>query len=406
MIEISGKYTKAKIMIDDIDMNCMSQIVEIINHEAFTNNVVIMPDCHYGAGGPIGLTMPIGDKVIPNVVGVDLNCAMLSYNIGKININHVDLDKKIRERIPTGINVNKKGKTILDQGFQELCKKVGVDFDYAIRSLGTLGSGNHFIEIGRSQNTGDIWITIHSGSRNLGKKVCEYWQKRACQKELFDKKEAIKKIKELYPKKELETQILKFKEELKKLRPTPLDFLTGIDRSDYIDDTLICQEYASLNRRTIMEEILSILGNPTIKDEIETIHNYIDTKDNMIRKGAIRSYIGERMLIPFNMRDGILICEGKSNPEWNFSAPHGAGRVLSRSKAKSNLNIEKFEEDMKGIFSTSVCHGTIDEAPDAYKDSSVIEKAIEPTAIILDKIIPIHNLKDISDNKPWKKRRK
>ena len=199
-------------------------------------------------------------------------------------------------------------------------------------------------------------------------------------------------------------RILKFKSEMKKVKTSELDFLEGNDVKGYMDDMEFCQSYASTNRRIIMEEILFILGSPSIKDMIETIHNYIDLSDKIIRKGAIRSYIGERVIIPFNMRDGILLCEGKSNPDWNFSAPHGAGRVYSRSRAKQELDLEKFQEDMNGIFSTSVGKGTIDESPDAYKDSKIIEEAIEPTAKILDKIIPIHNMKDVSDEKPWKKK--
>jgi len=403
MIELNGKYTNAKIMIDKIDENCIAQIIEMINHEAFTNPVAIMPDCHSGKGSVIGFTMPVGNKIIPNIVGVDLNCGILSFNVGNININHEDLDKKIRERIPFGINVNKKGKIRLDSEFKDLCKRVGIDFDYAINSLGSLGSGNHFIEIGRSQNTDDIWISIHTGSRNLGKKVCEYWQNIASKKDYRDPKEEVKKIKELYPKKEWDKQIRLFKEKYKNIKKSDLDFLEGESKEGYLKDVDLTKTYASFNRQIIMYDICSILGNPSIKDRIETIHNYIDPDDNIIRKGAIRSYVGERMIIPFNMRDGILICEGKSNPEWNFSAPHGAGRVYSRSKAKEELDLDKFKNDMKGIFSTSVCNGTIDECPDAYKDSKIIEKSIEPTAIILDRIIPIHNMKDISNERPWRK---
>jgi len=405
MIEYQGKYTTAKIMIDQVEESCMTQIVHMTNHEAFTNPISIMPDCHSGKGSVIGFTMVVGDKVIPNIVGVDLGCAVLSFNIGKIEINHQEFDKKVRQRIPFGININNREKIKLGNEAPILCKRVGIDLDYAVYSLGSLGGGNHYIEAGRSQNTGDIWITIHSGSRNLGKKVCEYWQDVASKREYGDPKEELDKIKNLYPKVEWNRRISKFKEQLTKIKSSELDFLEGENKQKYLDDMYFAQNYASLNRKTMMEDILNILGNPQVKDQIETVHNYIDPKDKIIRKGAIRSYIGERMIIPFNMRDGILICEGKSNPEWNFSAPHGAGRVYSRSKAKELLNLEKFQNDMEGIFSTSVCRGTIDESPDAYKDSEIIEQAIEPTAKILDRIIPIHNMKDVSDEKPWKKKR-
>ena len=403
MIELNGKYTNAKIMIDHVDENCMSQIIQMINHEAFTNPVAIMPDCHSGKGSVIGFTMGVGNKLIANIIGVDISCGMLSFNVGKIKINHQDFDDKIREKIPFGINVNKKGKTRLNQKYQSLCKRVGIDFDYAVHSVGSLGSGNHFLEVGISQNTGDTWITIHSGSRNLGKKVCEYWQDIASKKDGLSKKETLRYVKGKYPKIEWEYRIKEMYAKIDSIKKSPLDYLEGNLKEGYLNDMVLCQEYAKLNRQTMKLDIIDILNIQEIHDQIETVHNYIDFRDNIIRKGAIKSYFGERMIIPLNMRDGILICEGKSNPEWNYSAPHGAGRVYSRSKEKSDLSLEKFEYDMKGIFSTSVCNGTIDESPDAYKDSKIIEKAIEPTATILDRITPIHNMKDISEEKPWKK---
>ena len=404
MIELNGKYTNAKIMIDHVDENCMSQIIQMINHEAFTNPVAIMPDCHSGKGSVIGFTMGVGNKVIPNIVGVDIGCAILSFNIGKIKINHQEFDDKVREKIPFGINVNKKGKARLDQRYQELCNRVGISFDYAVHSIGSLGSGNHFLEVGISQNTGNTWITIHSGSRNLGKKVCEYWQDIASKKDFIDPRIYFEKIKKNYDKSEWNKRYKDYKQTIKNVKKSELDFLDKpSDIKGYLDDMVLCQEYAKLNRQTMQLDIIDILNIQEIHDQIETVHNYIDFRDNIIRKGAIKSYSGERMIIPFNMRDGILICEGKSNPEWNYSAPHGAGRVYSRTKAKSDLSLEKFEKDMNGIFSTSVCNGTIDESPDAYKDSKIIEQAIEPTATILDRIIPIHNMKDISEEKPWKK---
>ena len=405
MIELKGKYTNAKIMIDPVDENCLIQINQMINHEAFTNPVVIMPDCHSGKGSVIGFTMPVGDKIIPNVIGVDLGCGMLSYNIGKININHEDLDKKIREKIPFGFNINKKGKARLEQDVMWLAKKVGVDFDKVVRSIGSLGGGNHFIEIGRSQNTDDIWITIHSGSRNLGARVCDYWQKRASTKELSNPKSIINSIKETYPKEEWQKRITEIKEKIKNIQSSELDFLESYDKDGYLKDMDYCQHYASMNRSAMMLDVLAILGLPVVNERIETIHNYIDFKDNIIRKGSIKSYTGEKMIIPLNMRDGILVCEGKSNPDWNYSAPHGAGRVHSRTKAKELLNVEEFKTQMKDIFSTSVDVNTIDESPDAYKDSELIIKCIEPTATIIDKIIPIHNMKDNTEDKPWKERR-
>lgn len=407
MIEIKGKYTSAKIMIDQFDKLCMSQIVEMINHEAFTNQVSIMPDCHPGEGSVIGFTMPIGDKIIPNVIGVDINCGMLSYCVGFLDISdYLELDRKIRDEIPFGPNINKKSKTRVNKEFAEICKRVGIDFEYAIKSLGSLGSGNHFIEFGKSEISG-IWITVHSGSRNFGKKVCEYWQDKASirnfEKQYGDPINVIKAIKELHPKKEWHHRITKYKLELKKHTKSKLDYLDGNNKDNYIEDMKEAQNYAQTNRHIIMQNIIDILGKPKIIDMIETSHNFIDMQDHIIRKGAIRSYVGERMIIPFNMKVGLLICEGKSNPDWNFSAPHGAGRLLSRSQAKSLLKLEKFKDDMKGIFSTSIGMGTIDEAPDAYKDPKIIEEAIEPTAKILDRVIPILNMKDVSEKRSWEK---
>lgn len=402
MFDIKGKFTNAKVMIDNIDENCMAQIVEMINNEAFTNPVAIMPDCHSGKGSVVGFTMPVGEKIIANVVGVDIGCGMLSFNIGKINIDHVEFDRKVREKIPFGINVNDKSKVRLMDSVKEVCDRIGMDFDYAVKSIGSLGGGNHFIEIGKSANTGDIWITIHTGSRNFGKKICEYWQNIASMKDVPDVKEELKKIKASYPKNEWDRRIKDFKIQVNNVKKSPLDYLEGKNKAGYLKDMKVAQEYSKLNRQVIMLDILNILDVLYV-DCIETIHNYIDFNDAIMRKGAIRSYVGERMIIPFNMRDGILICEGKSNPEWNYSAPHGAGRVYSRSRAKAELNMDKFEKDMEGIFSTSVCQGTIDECPDAYKDAKVIEACIEPTATILDRIIPIHNMKSV-DTVCWKKK--
>lgn len=403
---VRGKYTTANIMIEQVDMNCMEQIVKMVNHEAFTNPISIMPDCHSGKGSVIGFTMPMGLKIIPNVIGVDIGCGVLSFNIGNIKINHQDFDDKVRRMIPFGTNINKRFFINLDKETRQICDRVGVSYDYAFSSLGTLGSGNHFIEVGKSVNTSDIWITIHSGSRYLGKKICEYWQDIASKKEYKDFTEVINYIKTIYPKNDWNTRIKEYKEKMNKVKNSELDFLENKEDIDgYLSDMYFAQYYASMNRHIIMNSILFILGVSKTKNIIETVHNYIDPQDGIIRKGAIRSYIGEAMIIPFNMRDGVLICEGKSNPDWNFSAPHGAGRIYSRSKAKEELNLEKFERDMSDIFSTSVCRSTLDESPDAYKDSSVIEKAIEPTAKILDRITPIHNMKDISTEKHWMKKK-
>jgi len=443
MFTINGKYTDADVMIDAIDETTMAQIVKMTNNPAFTNPIKIMPDCHAGAGSVIGFTMPIGDKIIPNVVGVDGSCGMLSFEIAINDYIYENdretFDKLIRSSVPFGTDVNDDAYNIEDRlnyvnmqkqaflitehlngklgmdvkapkydydYFVDMCNRVGITLDYALRSIGTCGGGNHFCEIGKSKETGNIWITIHTGSRNLGKKVCDYWQKiakdgRDDTKVIFDTR--LNMLKLAYKGKELGKEIQTLRTSLNKnitVKSTGLEFLEGKDMYEYFYDMIMVQAYATLNRSEIAEKILSILridkDDLDVLDYIETIHNYINFSDFIIRKGAIASYKNERCVIPLNPRDGTLICEGKSNDEWNYSAPHGAGRVLSRSKAKEVITTEQAEKAMEDIYASIK---PIDESPLAYKDSEVIENAIEPTVNILDRIIPIHNLKSGNDFK-------
>lgn len=438
MFEIPGKYTTAKVMIDDVEESCISQIYGFVNHNAFTNPITIMPDTHAGKGSVIGFTMKMTDKVIPNVIGVDIGCGMLSFNIGndELPVTLEQLDAQIRNRVPFGFavndncpidfvnefpwkeinknihnftlaynkefNTNFKPKKIDARGFVEHCNEMGANPGRIKQSIGSLGGGNHFIEVGVCDQTNkNIWITIHTGSRNYGKQVCDYWQRKAIHDLKVTKKEAYNKriaeIRDKYTGMEVKKQIKKAREEMG-LNDTKtndeLCYLEGEDAYGYLVDMLVAQVYADVNRRCIMDAILGILGLEKAIDEVQTIHNFIDFRDFIVRKGSVRAYKGERFVLPFNMRDGILICEGKSNREWNCSAPHGAGRVLSRSQAKKQLDVDDFKKQMKGIYSTSVGYGTLDEAPGAYKDADVIEKAIEPTAKIFFKIKPIHNMKD------------
>jgi RNA-splicing ligase RtcB len=401
MIKIKGQYTDATIMTDYVDGESVSQITNMINNEAFTNPVIIMPDVHAGKGSVIGFTMKIGEKIIPNIVGVDIGCGVKTAIFDKkVNKNLLDY---IKEKIPMGINVREKPLPNIKEyyyslAFKNLCKKVGIDYNYALCSLGTLGGGNHFCEIGKSTFTSDIYITVHTGSRNLGKKICEYWQKKATNKTLnkyiewsSTKEEAIDAIKAKYKKEFWNEKIKDFtykrRGELKRLK-SDLDYLEGEDAALYLDDMRIAQNYAKYNRELILQEIgVSNYG-------IESVHNYISFKDFIIRKGAIASYKNTKIIIPLNMRDGIFICEGKSNKDWNYSAPHGSGRLFSRREAKRILDMEEFENDMVGIIS-NISTNLIDEAPRAYKDSEEIEKLIEPTAEIIDKIIPILNIKGV-----------
>ena len=370
------------------------------------------------------------------------NCGMLSVNLGKQSLNYQEIDDKIRENIPFGINIHSRGifhmkndfpwesvnkravslfkrfntdaeYTYTYDWFEKKCKEIKVDVAYAISSIGSLGGGNHFIELGTSEATGETWLTVHSGSRNFGKRVCDYWQEKA--ENIHKEKrnnffiQAVEEIKKTTDnRKEIGIRIEEARREAGigiGVSIKELEWLENSRAVDYLLDMLFAQVYAEVNRQIIVDKIIEV-GSFEILDRIETVHNFVDFRDFIIRKGAIRSYVGEKMIIPFNMRDGILVCEGKSNPEWNFSAPHGAGRLMSRSKAKATINLSEFEDQMEGIFSTSVGISTLDEAPDAYKDPKVIEEAIQPTAIVIDRIKPIHNMKDKGDRKPWKKKGK
>lgn len=435
MFKITGKFTTATVMIDDVEEKCIGQITKMASHPSFTNPIAIMPDTHAGMSSVIGFTMPmVKDNIIPNVIGVDIGCGMLSMNFGR-HIDRIDLakfDLDVREEIPFGCRVNdapvidmKKDfpwedvnnslKVFINtynekfgtshrsieydmNWFLAKCKQIKVDPTRIIAGIGSLGGGNHFIEMGVDLNE-DRWVTIHTGSRNFGKMICEFWQDRAHaailerQPSLND---AIKEIRSKYTGHDIKTKIDEARAKLSLSNTNSKDdlqCLVGSDAIGYLIDMIFAQAYAKFNRKYIGDAICRVLGGG-FKDSIECIHNYIDFDDMIIRKGSIRSYVGERMIIPFNMRDGILICEGKGNPDWNFSAPHGAGRVLSRSGAKKSLSMDEFTEQMKDIYSTSVVPGTLDEAPGAYKDAAIIEDAIGPTATIINRIKPICNMKD------------
>jgi len=452
MLEIKGKYTTAIIMIDDVEQECIDQVYRMVNNPAFTESIRIMPDCHAGKGSVIGFTMPSGKKIIPNVVGVDIGCGMLSFNVGKSISENKDellrLDNNIRNVVPMGNNIHQRSAVpskYFEKNFPwsdatEIAKKFVVsynkkfgtnfkyieyDYDWFINkceeigmrsdaemAIGTLGGGNHFIEVGKSANTGDIWVTIHCGSRNFGLKICEFHQLKA-KKVLENKRnvilrEKIEEIRKTSIPSEIENRIKEAKKELcldfTDININSMEFLEGQDAMNYFLDMIFTQVYAKFNRKRISENILKSIGSKS-KETIECIHNYINFDDMIIRKGSISSYVGEKLIIPFNMADGLLICEGKSNPDWNFSAPHGAGRLMSRGNASRNIDLDKFKFRMKGIVSTSVCKSTLDESPQAYKDPKMIEEAIAPTAIIIDRVKPILNLKDGGDSMTWKERK-
>lgn len=439
MQRIIGKFTAAAVMIDEVEEACLRQIRGFVDHPAFTNPIAIMPDTHAGKGSVIGFTMPLSPLVIPAVIGVDINCGMLSLELGQLSYDKLAIDCLVREAVPFGMNVHPQAKydmkmfpwqevnelaqnfvrhfnrvfgrdvvapTYDERWYKDLMRRLGYKGEEVVRAIGTLGSGNHFIEFGRSQQTDQAWVTIHTGSRNVGKRICDYWQQKACDNlRNVKKQELLQKIEKIKDGASDKSQVGRLIEEARRELgldvkvPNNLEYLEGEEAAGYFFDMIFASIWARVNRRTIAHAIVCALG-AGIHDMVETCHNFIDFQDFIIRKGAIRAYKGERMIIPFNMEYGILLCEGKSNQGWNFSAPHGAGRLMSRAEAKRTLSLAKYERQMAeaGVFSTSVCLETLDEAPDAYKDPEIIRQAIEPTAVILDRIVPFHGMKDKTKN--------
>lgn len=404
MLEVKGKYNTAKVFTDKIENEVINQLKELCNQPFVEGcNVRIMPDTHKGSGCVIGFTADLKDKVIPNIVGVDIGCGMLTVNLGKINIDLEKLDEVIHKYVPSGMDVH-EGRIIKFLELHDLkCYRELKNTKRIERSIGTLGSGNHFIEVDEGKD-GTKYLVIHSGSRNLGTQVARIYQDLAIdlcsgKEEYFIKREEIiKEYKEVGRRKEIQKELKKLKETYDELipdYPRELCFLSGKYRKDYLHDMDICQNYATLNRNTMADTILNKMFNMSLEDfeSFTTIHNYINFKDNIIRKGAISAYEDEKILIPLNMKDGSIIAIGKGNKEWNYSAPHGAGRKLSRRKAKEYIDLEEFKECMNGIFTTSVSESTMDEAPMAYKAKEEILNSISDTAEIIEVIKPIYNFK-------------
>lgn len=390
-----------RIFTDTIEPEALNQIYTLVKQPAFKDcKVRIMPDVHAGAGCVIGFTADLGNKVIPNIVGVDIGCGMLTIELGKIDIDFQFLDNIIRNKIPSGRNTHDSRMVRFDDLQKLYCYRELKDSKHLERSIGTLGGGNHFIEIDLD-NEGTKYLVIHTGSRNLGKQVAEYYQKLAIEvmqgkDKLYSMQEQlIEDYKKQGRKKEIENAI---KELHRTFNPNPLGipkelcYLTGKYRDQYLHDMEICQKYAVLNRNTIASIILGAMNWKSLGG-FETIHNYIEIESNMVRKGAISAKDGELLLIPINMRDGSIIGKGKGNSDWNCSAPHGAGRIMSRSKAKETLSIEEFKETMKDIFTTSVNQSTIDESPMVYKSMDEIVNNIKDTVDIVKVIKPIYNFK-------------
>lgn len=395
-----------KIFTENIEYEALDQIYTLIKQPAFSDcKVRIMPDVHAGKGCVIGFTADLGDKVIPNIVGVDIGCGMLTVELGKIEIDLARIDNIIRKFVPSGRNVH-EGRAVRFDRLQQLrCFRELKDTKRLERSIGTLGGGNHFIEIDTDEE-GTKYLIIHTGSRNLGKQVAEYYQNLAV--EIMQGKDKLYEMQEKliaeYKAQGRRSEIQKAIKDLhRKFDPNPLGipkelcYLTGKYREDYLHDMEICQHFASINRYEIANAIVGNLFGADIAywglPMFETIHNYIEFGTNMVRKGAISAKAGERLLIPINMRDGCIIGIGKGNEDWNCSAPHGAGRIMSRSKAKEAISLAEFEESMRGIYTTSVGQSTIDESPMAYKPIEEIVTNIQGTVEIEKIIKPIYNFK-------------
>lgn len=406
MKEIKGKYNSAKIFTAVVEDSAIAQIKELCDQEFVQNEKIrIMPDAHAGAGCVIGTTMTITDKIVPNLVGVDIGCGMETVKIKGMHIELMQLDKLIYRAIPSGFDIRDTAHRYAEQiDLTELKCKHYVNLDRAEKSLGTLGGGNHFIEADKGDD-GSVYIVVHSGSRHLGVEVAKYYQemgyKQLVCEYVTNKDEENKLIEELKAQgrqRDIQIEIAKLRSG--KVVPVPkhLAYVSGELFKDYIHDMRIVQRFAELNRRAMMDEILKGVGLKA-EEQFTTIHNYIDTENMILRKGSVSAQSGEKLIIPINMRDGSLICKGRGNPDWNYSAPHGAGRLMSRSAARESFTVSEFKKQMKGIYSTSVCSGTLDECPMAYKGMDDIVNNIGDTAEIISIIKPIYNFKAKDEDK-------
>lgn len=403
MLEVRGKYNTAKVFTDVVDEKSLQQI-QILCDQEFTegSKIRLMPDVHAGAGCTIGTTMTIKDKIVPNLVGVDIGCGMETLIIHKDseaskNFDPAILDTIIRKNIPCGYDVRKFTHKYVDEVEWDNIKGQ-YSKNRARLSLGTLGGGNHFIEADRDEE-GNLYIVVHSGSRHAGLEIAEYYQEMAWRqlngKTKADMDAMIAELKAAGRQNEIEEKRQELNAQIKSQIPKDLAYVSGYLFDDYINDMRIMQHFARLNRKAMID-VISIglhLKKDEIVDQFTTIHNYIDTENMILRKGAVSSQKGEKLLIPINMRDGSLVCIGKGNEDWNCSAPHGAGRVMSRMKAKKTLSMEEFRAEMSGIYSTTVSKETLDEAPMAYKTMDDIVANIGPTADIVNVIKPIYNFK-------------
>lgn len=399
MINIEGTYNTAACYCTELEETAAGQIQAVCNQEAFKDSkICIMPDVHAGMGCTIGTTMTITDKVVPGMVGVDIGCGMETVKLGEKELDLEALDTLIHKEIPCGRKIRKEHHRFNEEiNLSQLRCISHVKLKRAILSIGTLGGGNHFIEVDKDEK-GTLYLVVHSGSRHIGNEVAKYYQsegvKALCGSADFQIKETVERMRAEGKAEEIEKTVKELRTQtiMPPSVPKDLAYVEGKLFEDYIHDMKIIQRFASLNRKAMIDIIIQGMGiTPT--EEFTTIHNYIDTDFMILRKGAVSAKSGEKLLIPINMRDGSLICVGLGNEDWNCSAPHGAGRLMSRKAAFNRLSMEEYKREMAGIYSTCVMSDTLDESPMAYKSIDEIIMQIEPTACIISHIKPIYNFK-------------
>ncbi len=397
MLEVSGKYNSAKIFTDVVDQASIAQVILLCSQE-FTqgSRIRMMPDIHAGAGCTVGTTMTITQRVVPNLVGVDIGCGMETVRLREKHLQPQQLDKLIYQKIPSGFAIREKPHRYMEElDLTALCCYAAIDPLRAEKSLGTLGGGNHFIEVDRDEE-GNLYLVIHSGSRHLGLEVANYYQNEAYQRlngsSKADAEALVAQLRAEGREKEIQKALKALKNTKRTSIPRPLAYVEGELFQQYIHDMRIIQRFAALSRQAMADEILRGLRLHA-EESFTTIHNYIDTDAMILRKGAVSAKAGELLLIPINMRDGSLICRGRGNEDWNCSAPHGAGRLMSRSEAKQSFTVSQFKKEMDGIYTTSVGKSTLDECPMAYKSMEDIVGNIGETVEILKVIRPIYNFK-------------
>lgn len=399
MIAIQGTCNTALCYTGELDRTAAGQIKAVCDQPAFAaSKIRIMPDVHAGRGCTIGTTMTITDKVVPGMVGVDIGCGMETVRLEERTLDFGKLDALIRAQIPCGREVRETPHALNREiDLSQLRCADRVDLIRAQRSIGTLGGGNHFIEVDRGEQ-GELYLVVHSGSRHLGRETAEYYQEEGfhalCGNARFQISETIRRMKASGNTKEIHRTIAALKKRQAMLTPIPKDlaYVEGPLFDDYLHDMRLVQQFAVLNRKAMTEVILRGMGL-ACAEQFTTIHNYIDTDAMILRKGAVSANRGEKLLIPINMRDGALICTGRGNDDWNCSAPHGAGRLMSRRDAFAALSMEEYRTAMDGIYTTCVVPDTLDESPMAYKSMEEIVAQIGPTAEIVERIRPVYNFK-------------